>query len=161
MINYLISCFWTFFDFLYSNVVSRTGVCYFLHASNQWRVCWRGPMRSHVSNGEDWQVGRGRQVDKQVGRWVGSVNLKPSDSFHSSLTHRKYVSKCNIKSINILNCSTSNSMYLITCCRCGLEYVGEIVQSLRDSFHGHRTDLKNPFAHSKWFWPLQKCKLHS
>ena len=36
------------------------------------------------------------------------VNLKPSDSFHSSLTHRKYVTKCNDKNINTLNCSTSN-----------------------------------------------------
>ena len=51
------------------------------------------------------------------------VNLKPSDSFHSSLTHRKYVTKCDDKNINTLNCSTSNCIYLITCCRCGLQYV--------------------------------------
>ena len=31
-------------------------------------------------------------------------NLKPSDIFHSSLTHRKYVTKCDDKIINILNC---------------------------------------------------------
>ena len=55
------------------------------------------------------------------------VNLKPSDSFHSSLTHRKYVTKCDDKNINTLNCSTSNCIYLITCCRCGLQYVGETV----------------------------------
>ena len=36
------------------------------------------------------------------------VNLKHSDSFHSSLTHRKYVTKCDDKNINTLNCSTSN-----------------------------------------------------
>ena len=48
------------------------------------------------------------------------VNLKPSDSFHSSLTHRKYVTKCDDKNINTLNFSTSNCIYLITCCRCGL-----------------------------------------
>ena len=42
------------------------------------------------------------------------VNLKPSDSFHSSLTHRKYVTKCDDKNINTLNCSTSNCIYLIT-----------------------------------------------
>ena len=48
------------------------------------------------------------------------VNLKPSDIFHSSLIHRKYVTKCDDKSINTLNCSTSNCIYLITCCICGL-----------------------------------------
>ena len=74
------------------------------------------------------------------------VNLKPSDSFHSSLTHRKYVTKCDDKNINTLNCSTSNCIYLITCCRCGLQYVGETVQSLRDRFSGHRAGMKNPFA---------------
>ena len=30
--------------------------------------------------------------------------LKLSDIFHSSLTHRKYVTKCDDKIINILNC---------------------------------------------------------
>ena len=70
------------------------------------------------------------------------VKLEPSDSFYSSLTHRKYVTKCDDKNINTLNCSTSNCIYLITCCRCGLQYVGETVQSLRDRFSGHRAGMK-------------------
>ena len=69
--------------------------------------------------------------------------------FHSSLTHRKYVIKCDDKNINTLNCSTSNCIYLITCCRCGLQYVGETVQSLRDRFSGHRAGMKNPFADNR------------
>ena len=78
------------------------------------------------------------------------VNLKPSDSFHSSLTHRKYVTKCDDKNIkNTLNCSTSNCIYLITCCRCGLQYVGATVQSLRDRFSGHRVGMKNPSADNR------------
>ena len=77
------------------------------------------------------------------------VNLKPSDSFHSRLTHIKYVTKCNDKNINTLNCSTSNCIYLITRCGCDLQYVGETVQSLRDRFTGHRTGMKNPFADNK------------
>ena len=77
------------------------------------------------------------------------VNLKPSDSFHSSLTHRKYVTKCDDKNINTLICSTSNCIYLITCCRCGLQYVGKTVQSLKDRFSGHRTGMKNPFADNR------------
>ena len=77
------------------------------------------------------------------------VNLKATDSFHGSLTHRKYVTKCNDKNINTLNCSNSNCIYLITCGRFGVQYVEETVQSLRDKFSGHRTGMKNPFADSK------------
>ena len=72
-----------------------------------------------------------------------------SDSFHSSLTHKKYVAKCNDKNINTLNCSSSNCIYLITCCRCGLQYVVETVKSLRDRFSGHMTGMKNMSAYSK------------
>ena len=56
------------------------------------------------------------------------------------LTHRK----CGLNvmgKINILNCSTSNCVYLITCCRCAFQYVGETVQYLRDRFSGHRNLL--------------------
>ena len=74
------------------------------------------------------------------------VNLKPKSSFHSSLAHRKYVTKLNYKHINTLNCSSSNCIYLITCCICGLQYAEETVQCLRDRFSGHRTDMKNPFT---------------
>ena len=77
------------------------------------------------------------------------VNLRASDSFHGSLTNRKYVTKCNEKNINTINCSNSNCIYLITCCRFGVKYVEKTVQSLRDKFSGHRTGVKNPFADSK------------
>ena len=75
--------------------------------------------------------------------------MKPSDSFHSSLTHRKHVTKCGEKNINTLNCSTSNVIFLITCCRCGLQYVEESVKSLRDRFSGYRAGMKNPFADNR------------
>ena len=77
------------------------------------------------------------------------VNLDPSDIFHGSLTHRKYLTKCDDKNINTINCSTSNCVHLITCCKCGLQYVRETVQSLRDRFNGHRTGKKNPFADNR------------
>ena len=39
------------------SVINRSGACYFLHASNQWlvcwRVCWHVRMRLHTSNGKD------------------------------------------------------------------------------------------------------------
>ena len=77
------------------------------------------------------------------------VNLKPSDIFHYNLTHRKYVTECDDKIINTLNCSTSNCIYLIACCRCRLQFVEQTVQSLRDRFSGHRTGTRNPFAENK------------
>ena len=77
------------------------------------------------------------------------VNLKPNNSFHSSLTHRKYATKCDDRNINALNCSTSNCIYLITYCRCGLQYIGETVQSLTDRFSGHRTGMKIQFADNR------------
>ena len=77
------------------------------------------------------------------------VNLKPSDSFHSTLTLRKYVTKCDDKNMDTLNCSRSNCIYLKTCCRCGLQHVGETVQSLRDRFSGQRVGMKNRFAHNR------------
>ena len=44
---------------------------------------------------------------------------------------------------------TSNCLHLITCCRCGLQYIGETIQSLRDRFSDHRTGMKNPFADNR------------
>ena len=77
------------------------------------------------------------------------VHLRPSDSFDSTLTHRKYVTKCDDKNINTLNCSTSNYINLITYSRRCLQYVGETVQSLRDRFSGHGAGMKNPFADNR------------
>ena len=57
-----------------------------------------------------------------------------------------YVTKCNEKNINTLNCSFSNCINLITCCRCDLQFVGETVKSQRDRFSDHGTGMKNPFA---------------
>ena len=44
-----------------------------------------------------------------------------------------------------LNFHSPNSMYLITCCRCSPQYVGEAVQNL--SVHG--TGFKHPSRHVK------------
>ena len=59
------------------------------------------------------------------------------------------MTKYDDKNINTLKCSTSSCICLITCCRCGLQYVGETVQSLKDRFSGHRTGMKYPFADNK------------
>ena len=45
----------TFFIAMVQTVsdINKSGACYFLHASNSWRVCWRVRVRSHASDGED------------------------------------------------------------------------------------------------------------
>ena len=60
------------------------------------------------------------------------------------------MTKCNDKNINTLNCYTYNCIYFITCCRCGLQYVGKTVQSLRDQLSGHKAGMEDPFADNKY-----------
>ena len=59
------------------------------------------------------------------------------------------MTKCDDKNINTLNCSTSNCIYLITCCRRGHQQVGETVQALGDRFSGHGTGMNNLFADNR------------
>ena len=35
------------------SAINVSGACYFLQASNKWRVCWHVCMRSHMLSGED------------------------------------------------------------------------------------------------------------
>ena len=57
------------------------------------------------------------------------VNLKPSDSFHRSLTHKIYVTRCNDKN-NILNCSSSNCIYMITFADVAFSTFADVVFSM-------------------------------
>ena len=41
-----------------------------------------------------------------------------------------------------MNCGTKNIIYLITCRKCGIQYVGEKGQSLRKRLNKHRNRLK-------------------
>ena len=75
-------------------------------------------------------------------------NIKATDTFYSTMTHRKYQTK-SFSNETSLNCSTVNCMYLITCNRCGLQYVGETIQTLRDRFSGHRASIKKPLSDNK------------
>ena len=60
-------------------------------------------------------------------------------TFHSNVTHKTY----NIVSSSLsMNCGTENIIYLITCRKCGIQYVGETGQSLRKRLNNHRNRLK-------------------
>ena len=63
--------------------------------------------------------------------------------FVSTSTHRTHDSIIpdNVLSVH---CMTSNLIYLITCRKCKLQYVGETCQLLRDRIHTHITGFNNP-----------------
>ena len=69
--------------------------------------------------------------------------LSTKDHFVSSSTHRIYKSVIP-SSISHIDCNTSNIIYLITCKKCALQYVGETCQKLRERFNHHNSCIMNP-----------------
>ena len=65
--------------------------------------------------------------------------LKTGSSFTSSITGRSY----KVLGKQALSCSTTSVVYLITCRRCGIQYVGETGQQLRSRMNNHRASIKN------------------
>ena len=61
--------------------------------------------------------------------------------FVSTITNRRY-HVINHTS-EPLKCSSSNIIYLITCNRCGIQYVGETSQRLNRRMNNHRTSIRN------------------
>ena len=69
--------------------------------------------------------------------------LSTKDHFVSSSTHRIYKTIIPSK-LNHVDCNTSNLIYLITCRKCSLQYVGETCQKLRERFNHHRSCIAHP-----------------
>ena len=66
-------------------------------------------------------------------------HLVEGNSFTSNVTNRVY----NVVSPSTkVSCSTRNVIYLISCRKCGVQYVGETSQTLRSRFNNHRNRLK-------------------
>ena len=62
--------------------------------------------------------------------------MDEKDGFVSSRTEKRY-------SINYsLNCNSCNVIYLITCGKCGLQYVGSTTTKFRLRFNNHKARLK-------------------
>ena len=65
-------------------------------------------------------------------------HIVEGDSFCSNTTGKKY----NVKSReDVLTCATKNVIYLISCKKCGIQYVGETSQALRNRMNNHRQKL--------------------
>ena len=72
----------------------------------------------------------------------GSVRCKTYFSrkyFTNNVTKRLYKV---LSSSTSMNCVSENIVYLITCKRCGVQYVGETSQKLRNRLKNHRSSLK-------------------
>ena len=70
----------------------------------------------------------------------------PSDKFFSSVTKRVYDIVIP-PATSFLNCHSANTVYLITCNKCYLQYVGETAQKLNERFNGHKTGFRHPNKH--------------
>ena len=68
-------------------------------------------------------------------------NFKPTDKVVSTVTHRVYTC-INHEGNKIANCNTPNVIYLLTCSKCHLQYVGETAQNLNVRFAKHRSCMK-------------------
>ena len=65
-----------------------------------------------------------------------ACNRIVDSSFSCTVTNRRY-SVIN-PSKNPLNCSSTNIVYLISCSRCGVQYVGETSLKLHERMNAHR-----------------------
>jgi len=66
-------------------------------------------------------------------------HLVECSTFTSNVTGKTY----NVRSQGMcMDCSTKNVIYLISCRKCGMQYVGETSQALRSRFNNHRNRLK-------------------
>ena len=66
-------------------------------------------------------------------------HISQGSTFISNVTKRSY----SVVSPNpSMNCTSDNVVYLITCRKCGIQYVGETSQQLRGRLNNHRNSLK-------------------
>ena len=66
-------------------------------------------------------------------------HLLEGSTFTSNVTCKQYHVCSPSKS---MSCGTKNVIYLISCRKCGVQYVGETSQALRSRFNNHRNRIK-------------------
>ena len=67
-------------------------------------------------------------------------HIVEGSSFSSNVTGKKYDV---ISDGMTMSCDTKNVIYLISCNKCGIQYIGETSQTLRSRINNHRNRLKN------------------
>ena len=93
-------------------------------------------------------LGDGKKVNifKCKSKRCGLKEFVPRDKAISSCTKRTYDCITPPGTIYV-DCHSANLIYLLTCMKCGLQYVGETVQQLNARFTMHRTGIKMPEKH--------------
>ncbi len=66
-------------------------------------------------------------------------HVSQGSTFVSNVTQKSYAVTSSNSS---MNCDTANVIYLISCKRCGVQYVGETSQKLRSRLNNHRNRLR-------------------
>ena len=69
------------------------------------------------------------------------IHFNPSTNFTSSVTNDTFSLPDDHFGIGVA-CSTRNVIYLITCSKCSIQYVGMTTQQVRSRFDGHRFKIK-------------------
>ena len=64
-----------------------------------------------------------------------------NSTFKSFVTGRTFSISNKMSSPQILNCKTKNVVYLISCTKCSLQYVGMTTQQLNTRFSQHRHNI--------------------
>ena len=97
----------------------------------------RGDNRRHdIATNNACEVGSSRCGQR---RCLTCPALKTGSRFTSTITGRSY----KVLGNQALSCSTTSVVYLITCRRCGIQYVGETGQQLRKRMNNHRASIRN------------------
>ena len=64
-------------------------------------------------------------------------HISEGSSFTSNITKKKYSPNSD------MDCSSRNVIYLISCKKCGVQYIGKTSQTLRSRMNNHRYRLKH------------------
>ena len=72
----------------------------------------------------------------------GNIRCKLCSIIDTSAVFSSSVSQLTYKLDKNMNCSSYNVIYLITCTKCNVQYIGETSRSLRERINNHRSDIK-------------------
>ena len=64
-------------------------------------------------------------------------HMQHLSSYTSKVTGKQYKICCTV------NCKSANIIYILDCCVCGLQYIGESKQPFHKRLNGHRNDITN------------------
>src|SRR5580704_10857751 len=79
---------------------------------------------------------------KNKSRCVTCKSMKFSQkNFRSNVTHKTY--NLIFANEDLMDCGSENIIYLITCTRCSIQYVGETVNELRFRMNAHRQSIRD------------------